>query len=149
MFGQRDSQCFNLDIQFDAEKTMGLHVTGVCNSVIFLPRNISRIRRYLTAAATEQVKHAFVTSRLDVGNALLYQLPLKQIQRLQTVQNWTARLIDGAMKYSHATPLLMIFHYLQIAVRVKFKILLLNHRALTVRATGHIEQYVRRRQPVR
>ena len=60
-----------------------------------------RIRRYLTAAATEQVIHTFVTSRLDVGNALKYQLPLMQIQLLQKVQNWADRLIDDAMKYSH------------------------------------------------
>ncbi|KAK2173329.1 hypothetical protein NP493_884g04023 [Ridgeia piscesae] len=86
--------------------TMESHVTAVCRSAIFHLRKISRIRRYLTAAATEQVVHAFVTSRLDVGNALLYRLPLKQIQRLQKVQNWATRLIDGAMKYSHGTRLL-------------------------------------------
>ena len=36
---------------------------------------------------------------------------------------WPARLIDGAMKYSHATPLLMKLPWLPIAVRVEFKIL--------------------------
>ena len=38
-------------------------------TVIYIIRNISRTRRYLTAAATEQVIHAFTTRRLDVGNA--------------------------------------------------------------------------------
>ena len=87
----------NLGVQFDAEMTMESHVTAVCRSAIFHLRNISRIRRYLTAAATEQIVHAFVTSRLDIGNALLYRLPLKQTQRLQKIQNWVARLIGGAM----------------------------------------------------
>ncbi|KAK2160556.1 hypothetical protein NP493_1636g00017 [Ridgeia piscesae] len=73
----------NFGVQFEAEMTMESHVTAVCKSAIFHHRNISRIRQYLTAAATEQVIHAFVTSRLDVGNALLYRLPLKKIQRLQ------------------------------------------------------------------
>ena len=54
----------------------------------------------LTPAATGQVIDTFLTSRLDFGNALLYRLPLEQIQRLQKVQNWAARLIDSAMKYS-------------------------------------------------
>ena len=80
----------NLGVQFDAEMTMESHVIAVCRSAIFHLRNISRIRRYLTAAATEQVVHAFVTSRLDIGNALLYRLPLKQMQRHQKRQNWTA-----------------------------------------------------------
>ena len=102
----------NLCVQFDAEMTMESHVTAVCRSAIFHLRNISRVRRFLTAAATEQVVHAIVTSRLDIGNALLYRLPLKQMQRLQKIQNWAARLIDGAMRYSHTTPLLKKMHWL-------------------------------------
>ena len=81
----------NLGVQFDAKMTMESHVTAVCKLAIFHLRNISRIRRYLTAAATEQIVHAFVTSRLDIGNALLYRLPLMQTQRLQKIQNWAAR----------------------------------------------------------
>ena len=132
-------------MQFDDEMTMKSHVTAVCRSAIFHLRNISRIRRYLTAATTEQVVHAFVTSRLDIGNALLYRQPLKQMQRLQKIHNWPARLIDGAMRHRHATPLLKKLHWLPIEGRVEFKILLLTHRALN----GYIEQCVSRRQPVR
>ena len=57
LFGQGDSQWLNLDVQLDAEMTMESHVTVVCRSAIFHLRNIVRIRRYLTAAATEQVIH--------------------------------------------------------------------------------------------
>jgi len=112
------------------------------------PQHISRIRRYLTAAATEHVVHAFVTSRLEIGNALLYPLPLRQMQRLQKIQNRAVRLIDGAIRYSHATPLLRKLHWLPIVVRIEFKILLLSHRALNWQAPDNIEQCVSRRQPV-
>ena len=74
---------------------------------------------------------------------------LKQTQRLQKIQNWAARLIDGAMRYSHATPLLKKLHWLPIAVRVEFKILLLIHRALNGQAPVYIGHCVSRRQPVR
>ena len=47
----------NLGVQFDAEMTMESHVTAVCRSAIFHLRNISRIKRYLTAPATEQICH--------------------------------------------------------------------------------------------
>ena len=69
----------NFGVQFNAEMGMESHATAVCRYAIFHPRNISRIRRYLTAEATEQVIHAFVTSRLDVGKALLHRLLLNQI----------------------------------------------------------------------
>ena len=63
---------------------------------------------------------------IDGIDALLYRLPLKQMQRLHKIQNWAARLIDGAMRYSHATPLLKKLYLLPIVVRVEFKILLLT-----------------------
>ena len=129
--GRVNHSVCNAGVQFDAEMTTVSLVTAVCQSAIFHLGNISRIRRYLTAAATQQVIHAFVTNRLYVGNALLYRLPLKQIQQLQKVHNWAARLIDGAMKYSHATQHLMKLRWLPIAVRVEFKILLFTYRALT------------------
>ena len=59
------------------------------------------------------------------------------------------RLIDGAMRYSHATPLLKKLHWLPIAVRVEFKILLLTHRALNGQAPDYIAHSVSRRKPVR
>ena len=114
----------NLGVQFDEtmSMTMESHITTVCKSAIYHLRNIAIIRRYLVPSATEQIVHAFVTSRLDVGNAFLYRLPFKQIQRLQTVQNWAARLVVGATKFCRATPLLRELHWLPIAVRVEFKI---------------------------
>ena len=110
----------NLGVQFDADMRMESQVTAVCKSAICHLRTISRIRRYLTAESTEQVIHAFVTSRLDVGNALLHRLPLNQI-RLQIVQNWAARLVDGATELSLAIPLLINLRWLPIAVRVELK----------------------------
>ena len=134
----------NLGVQFVAEITTESHVTAVCRSAIYHLRNISRIRRHLTAAATEQFIHAFFTSRLDVGNILIHRLPVKQIQRLQKVQNRAACLVDGASKYSHATPLLMKLHWLSIAVGIEFKILLLTHWGLT----GHPPRTVCKQSPV-
>ena len=48
--------------------------------------NISHIRRYLTIDATKTLVHAFVTSTLDYGNALLIGLPRDQISKLQRIQ---------------------------------------------------------------
>ena len=48
----------NLGVQFDAEMTVESHVTAICKSAIFHLRNISKIRRYLTAAATEHLLQA-------------------------------------------------------------------------------------------
>ena len=43
--------------------------------------------------SAEVAVHAFVTSKLDYCNALLYGLPKYQLQRLQYVQNTAARVV--------------------------------------------------------
>ena len=133
----------NLGVQLDETMTMESHITTVWKSAIFHLHNIARIRHCLIPSATEQIVYAFVTSRLDAGNSLLYRLPFKQIQQHQRVQNWAARFVVSATKLCRATPLLREQHWLPIAVRVEFKILLLVHRALNGRAPDYVANYVR------
>ena len=56
------------------EKYLSLdeHITKICKSAHFHLRNICKIRRYLDGKATEILIHAFVSSKLDYCNSLLY-----------------------------------------------------------------------------
>ena len=54
-------------------------------STHFHLRGIGIIRNLLTFDATAQLIHAFITSRLDFCNSILYNLPNKQIERLQRI----------------------------------------------------------------
>ena len=81
---------------------MSKHVSSLCKSAFFHLHNIRRINNYLSR---EKV-HAFITSRLDYYNSLLYGVPKEQISKLQRVQNATARLVMDLGKYSHITPAL-------------------------------------------
>jgi len=49
---------------------------------------------------------AFIASRQDYCNALLYGVAKTEIQRLQTVMNAAARLVGGLGRYDHVTPVL-------------------------------------------
>ena len=49
----------------------------------------------LTTDAAETVVHAFVASRLDYCNALLYGVSDRLMRRLQSVQNAAARPVTG------------------------------------------------------
>ena len=86
------------------------HVSNVVRSASFHIRNIGRIRKYLDPHATEQIVHSFVTSRLDMGNSLLFGLPQDQINRLKRIQNAAARLVTSTKKRSHITPILRELH---------------------------------------
>ena len=88
------------------------------------------IRKYFTKESAEVAVHAFVTSKLDYCNALLYGLPKYRLQRLQYVQNTAARVVFQVSKFQHITPVLSELHRLPIQYRIIFKILLLVYKSL-------------------
>ena len=55
---------------------------------------ILRTRKFLSDSAATQLVHAFVTSTFDNGNSFLVGLPLKRLDKLQSVQNMAAQLIS-------------------------------------------------------
>ena len=67
---------------------------------------------------------ALVTSKLDYCNFLLHGLPknvIKQLQRLQRVQNAAARVVT-------LSPVLTNLHWLQIDLRIECKIFTVTYR---------------------
>ena len=118
--------CRNLGVIFDCNMTMSGQISNICKSVRYQLRNIGFIRKYLSRSATEKIVHALISSRLDFGNALLYNLPQTQLSKLQKLQNAAARIITLSIKYTHITPILQSLHWLPIKNRIMFKILLLT-----------------------
>ena len=92
------SQARNLGIIFDSSMTMKPPISNVIRSSAFQLRNITRIRKYLSRDATEQIIHSFITSRLDSNNALLYGLPANELYRLQKIQNTAARILTHFLR---------------------------------------------------
>ena len=80
-------------------------------STQFHLRNIGKIRKYLDEGCTETSVHAFVSSKLDYCNPLLYGLLKCLINRLQLilVHNTVAHLVTSTRKYDHLTPVLKGF----------------------------------------
>ena len=91
--------------------------------------NLRRIKKYLSRDSLITLVHAFITSRLDYCNGLLFGLPKAQIAKLQRVQNAAARLILGIGKFSHITPALYELYWLPVSLRIliiRFYFRLLN-----------------------
>ena len=86
------------------------HVKKTCRSSFYHLDNIRRIRKYLSRDTMESLVHAFITSKLDYCNSLLYGLPDVYVTKLQILQNAAARLIVGLPRFCHITPLLFDLH---------------------------------------
>ena len=143
------SRVKNLGIIQDSSMTMAAHISRVCSAAHLHLRNISRIRPFLSQTTTEQLVHAFVTSRLDMGNALLSGVTQAQLSRLQRVQNCAARLVTRTNRAEHITPVLEQLHWLPVKQRVIFKILLQVYRSLNNSAPEYICELLHARAPTR
>ena len=139
----------NIGAIFDETVSMLPQVNSICKSAFFHLRNISRIRKYLSRAATERLIHAFVTSKLDSYNSLFYGLPKYCIQKLQSVLNAAARLLTYTSKYDHITPVLAELHWLPVEKHIIFKILLLTYKALHIQAPTYISELLVPYKPAR
>ena len=139
----------NIGAYFDSSLNMKQHVNNIIKSCYHQIRSLSKIRKYLTVESSKKLVHAFVSSRLDSLNSLLIELPDIQLKRLQTIQNYAARLILQQKKSCHITPLLMELHWLPIKCRIEYKLLLLIYKCLHDKAPSYLSALLQPYTPSR
>ena len=139
----------NIGVVFDNSLSMVSHVNAVCKSAFFHRHKISKIRKFLTPETTKTIIHAFVTSKIDYCNSLLFGLPKFLLQRLQRVLNCAARVVYQSNKYDRITPLLMELHGLPVEQHIHFKILLITYKALNGQAPTYLSDLLSYYRPAR
>jgi len=71
-------------------------------------------------------------------NSLLFGVPDVLLRKVQSVQNATARLVTGAKRRDHITPVLQQLHWLPVRRRIEFKIACLVHQSLSGRTPTYL-----------
>ena len=139
----------DIGAMLDSALTMRAHVNSVVKSCYFQIRSLSKIRKYLTEDSAKSLTHAYVTSRLDNMNSLLFDIPNYQINKLQLVQNNAARLVLKQRKSCHITPHLIYLHWLPVKYRIEYKILLLVYKCLHGRGPSYLSSLLKEYCPQR
>jgi len=94
------------------------HVTSVCRTAYYHLKNIHCLKAFLTQEALVTVVHAFVTSRIDYSNSLLYGI---SDYNINCIQNSAAHIVTNTRKYDHITPILQTLHWLPVRQHNNFK----------------------------
>ncbi len=139
----------NLGVVMDNHMTLTTHVNNVCRSACHAIHKIGLIRKFIDRSTAERLVHAFVTSRLDANNSLLYGLPASTLAKLQRVQNSAIRLVTCAKKDCNITSLRRELHWLPIKDRIIFKLLLLTYKSLHGMAPSYIAELIKIHVPKR
>ena len=108
------------------------------------------MRSVLLQKTAETLVHAFITSKLDYCNALMYGLPAFTISKLQRLQNSAARIVTWSRKFHHITPILRDLHWLPVSNgSPSINVLILTYRALHGLAPDYIADLVMPYSPAR
>jgi hypothetical protein len=124
------SEVKNLGCWFDTQLKIDSCINKCCRAAFFHLFNSRRITKFLSYDTVQILINAFVTSRLDYCNSLLYGLPANQLYKIQRVQNAAARLICNISRYHHIAPVLYKLQWLPVKYRIDFKILLIAYKAI-------------------
>jgi hypothetical protein len=120
----------NLGVIFYQCVNMYEHVTSVCRAAYYNLKNIHCLKAFLTQEPVVTVVHAFVASRIDYYNSLLYGISAYNVNRLQRIQNSAAHIVTNTRKYDHITLILQKLHRLSVRQRIHFKILLITYKSI-------------------
>jgi len=94
--------------------------------------------RSMTAAAANTAVQAFICCRIDYCNSMLYGVSDGLLRKVQSIQNAAARLVTGARRRDHITPVLRQLHWLPVRQRVEYKVACLVYQSLAGQAPPYI-----------
>jgi len=120
----------DLGVLIDSQLSMSDYVASRCRSCFFQLRQLRQVRSSLTEEATKTLVHAFISSRLDYCNSLLYGVNDGLLKKLQIVHNAAARVVTGVRKFDHISPVLRELHWLPVRHRITYKLATIVYKCL-------------------
>ena len=139
----------NLGVIFDDDLSMDTHVKSLCKGVYLEIRRLKHMSRFVDEQSLKTLAASFILSKFDYCNALFKKLNCTQIQKLQKLQNFAARVICRKSIFEHVTPCLIYLHWLPIKYRVDFKIAMLVFKCLNGLAPSYLSELLEIYQPNR
>ena len=127
-----------LGFTLDCHLTMNAHLSNIARTCYFELHRLASIRRFLTSTATATLVSAFVLSRIDNCNSLLFGSTHDVTSHLQRIQNNAARVILRLPKSSSITIHLKSLHWLAVKVRDTYKIACLCYHCHSSTAPSYV-----------
>ena len=93
----------NLGVELDKDFNFKKYISKVCRSCCYHIRDLRQLRRCLTAAVTKTIATSLVSSKLVYCNSILYNIPNREINKVQSVV-----VVTSSPRFCSVTPLLAI-----------------------------------------
>ena len=119
-----------LEITLDKDLEMKKFIATKVRNAYFNIKRINKIRKFLTEDKTKMLMYSNVLSHLDYGNSILVNLPKSTVKPLQSIQNYTAKIICNKQKYDSSTEYLYKLHWLPIHYSYIYKLKTIMYKIL-------------------
>ena len=139
----------SLGVIIDDTLSFNAHVDSVCKAAYFHIRALRHIRKCVPQSVALSIASTMVSARIDYCNAVLHETSKSNINKLQRVQNSLARIVTGARKSDHITPVLASLHWLPVSSRIEYKVALLTFKILTLRQPDYLSELLHLHIPAR
>jgi len=120
----------DLGVYIDADVIVRTHVTNTARACFTALRQINSVRRALPQHALLTLVRALVITKLDQCNSVLVGTFGYLQDRLQSVLNAAARLVNSRRMSKHTAPLLQELHWLRVPVRIQFRLCVLAYHCV-------------------
>ena len=124
----------NLVVVFDSDCNFRQHISHSFYHI----RDLRQIRRHISISTAKAMSTALISSRLDYCNLLLNNIAKRDLAKLQRVQNFLARVVPRAPRFSPSLPLLKQSHWLPVTCQINFKLSTLTYRPLSIQQPSHL-----------
>jgi len=138
-----------LGVTLDRRLTLDNHMSAVARLCNYHARAIRHVRHLLTVDLAQTLACSPILSRIDYCNAVLHGAPSGTIQKLQRVQNNTARAVLQAPRRSHANSLLQELHWLPVEQRITYKLAILTYKTRQTSVPEYLSRYITTRSSMR
>ena len=114
----------------DKHPSFKTHIKKKCQTAMMNLQRIKIIHHMLSQEVCHQVILGLVMSHLDYVNAILINLPQREIHKLQRIQNMSAKIVLCKSKYESSWESLWELHWLPIHRWIQHKILTLVYKCM-------------------
>ena len=112
----------SLGVLIDNRLSFEKQISSICRASYCNIRALRKIRSALDMETAKTVACSIVSTRMDYCNSLLFGTTLRNLSKLQRVQNTLARVVSGRRRFDHLSPVFADFHWLPVRERIDFKI---------------------------
>lgn len=128
---------------------MNIQITNVSKAIYLEIRKLKHMSKFVSESCLKTLSASFILSRLDYCNALYKNLNKYQIEQLQKLQNFAAKVVMSKTLCDHVTPCLIELHWLPVSYRIDYKIAVLTFKCLHGLAPAYLSNLIEEYHPSR